>query len=90
LTCSVNFFCATEIRKTPEKLETVNKTETGFYLGKLSTSDDYEIGLFYYRCENRVIRRRVGLRSLVKLFTKHLFDAVLVVFEDGTNWRSRP
>jgi hypothetical protein len=83
-------FDATEIRKESEQLEkpeAATGTESGFHLGKLSTSDGYEIGLFYYKCPNSIIRKRVGLHSLVKSFTKYFFDAVLVVFDDGKNWR---
>ena len=51
-----------------------------------NTSDNYEIGFYYFRLHSSVAKRRVGLRQLVKNWLR-LTDAALVVFDDGSNWR---
>ena len=85
----VNLFGGERLRATPEKIDGEStKTETAFYLGEFAGKDE-NIGLFYYKINTgSVIHKRVGLRNLVKTFTKKgLFDAVLAVFDDGTHWR---
>ena len=86
-----HLFKATELRKTPEEI-VGNTSDKGYYLGRIeATTDHYHIGLFYYKItEGSVSNKRVGLRNLVKSFinpTWGVFDAALVVFDDGKNWR---
>ena len=40
-------FNATELRTSPELITDVDSCDTGYYLGKLSTPDHYEIGFFH-------------------------------------------
>jgi len=85
------FFHATELKVEPERIDGTTDEEEGFYLGALDTTDSYRIGLFLYNIRNsHVVRKRVGLRKLVKSFVNPTwgeFDAALVVFDDGNNWR---
>ena len=85
------FFHATELKVEPERIDGTTDEEEGFYLGALDTTDSYRIGLFLYNIRNsHVARKRVGLRKLVKSFVNPTwgeFDAALVVFDDGNNWR---
>jgi len=87
-----SFFGAAEIRieEPGEPIEPSSETEFGYYLGKLQAKDAF-IGFFYYQInEGSVAHRRVGLRNLVKQFINRrwgIFDAALVVFDDGENWR---
>ena len=43
-----DFFRATELRATPEKLDS-NDIGEGYYLGAMDTTDFYRIGFFYYK-----------------------------------------
>lgn len=74
------------VRDTPEEI-VGNTSDKGYYLGSLKTTDHYHIGLFCYKIsEGSVSNKRVGLRNLVKSFinpTWGVFDAALVVFDDG-------
>jgi len=82
-----NYIGAQTIRQVPEPLE-INPSEgQGYYLGQKTTTDNYEIGLFYIKTNSSVSNRRVGLRQLVKPYLRYLVDAALVVFDDGNNWR---
>ena len=85
-----NFFGATELRHTPERLDTPDIGQ-GYYLGCIDTSDSYRIGLFRYEIsKGSVANKRVGLRNLVKSFINPRlgeFDAVLAVFDSGDHWR---
>jgi len=87
-----SFFGAIDIRteETGELIESPSVTETGYYLGKQQTEDAL-LGFFYYKINaGSVVHRRVGLRNLVKQFINPrwgIFDAALVVFDDGENWR---
>ena len=85
-----NFFGATELKHTPEKLDTPDIGQ-GYYLGCINTSDSYRIGLFRYEIsKGSVANKRVGLRNLVKSFINPRlgeFDAVLAVFDSGDHWR---
>ena len=79
------------VRTTPEKLDTANDTEEGYYFGFGETPDRFKIGYFYYRIKSgSVAHKKVGLRNLVKGFlnqTSGEFDAAMVVFDDGKDWR---
>lgn len=79
------------VRINPEKLSIPNDTEEGYYFGFGETPDRFRIGYFYYKIKNgSVAHKRVGLRNLVKSFLNQSsgdFDAALVVFDDGTEWR---
>ena len=85
-----NFFSATELRHTPERLDTPDIGQ-GYYLGHIDTSDSYRIGLFRYEiAKGSVANKRVGLRNLVKSFINPRlgeFDAALAVFDSGDHWR---
>lgn len=79
------------VRTTPEKFSTSNDTEDGYYFGFGETPDRFKIGYFYYKIKNgSVAHKKVGLRNLVKGFLNQTFgefDAALVVFDDGKEWR---
>lgn len=79
------------VRTTPEKFSTPNDTEEGYYFGFGETPDRFRIGYFYYRIKTgSVAHKKIGLRNLVKSFlnqTSGEFDAALVVFDDGKEWR---
>ena len=82
-----NFIEAKTIRQVPEQLELDPSEGKGYYLGQKTTTDNYEIGLFYIQTNTSVNNRRVGLRQIVKPYLRYLVDAALVVFDDGNNWR---
>ena len=86
----INLFGATEIRLMPSQLtsESNDKVE-GFDLGRLYTSDRYEIGLFAFEIKSgtNLQLNRVGLRSLVKSYIRYNVDAALVVYYDTSHWR---
>lgn len=85
-----DFFKASELKSTPERIESSN-TEEGYYLGNIQTSDFYRIGLFHYKITHgSVANKRVGLRNLVKTFINPRwgeFEAALVIFDSGDHWR---
>lgn len=85
-----HFFCATELKRTPERIESCN-TDEGYYLGNIETTDNYRIGFFQYNITSgSVANKRVGLRNLVKSFINPRwgeYDAALVVFDSGDHWR---
>lgn len=85
-----NFFIASELKSTPEEINT-NNNDKGFYLGNIQTKDSYRIGLFHYKINNgSVANKRVKLRNLVKTFINPNwgeFDAALVIFNSDDNWR---
>ena len=83
----INYLGAQTIRQEPEQLELDPSEGKGFYLGQKATTDNYEIGLFYVQTKTSVVKRRVGLRQIVKPYLRYLVDAALVVFDDGNNWR---
>ena len=83
----INYFSARTIRQVPEQLELDASEGKGFYLGQKSTNDNYEIGLFYIKTNSSIVKRRVGLRQIIKPYLRYLVDAALVVFDDGDNWR---
>lgn len=86
-----NFFHATELKKTPEKISIHGGQEDGYYIGNIETSDCFRIGLFCYDIHRgSVVNRRVGLRNLVRTFINPrwgVFDAALVVFDSQDHWR---
>ena len=85
-----HFFNASELKEKPERI-IENTSDDGYYLGNIDTTDSYRIGLFQYNItKGSVAKKRVGLRNLVKSFinpTWGEFDAALVVFDSGDNWR---
>lgn len=86
----ISLFGASEIRQTPSQLKSdTNEKVDGFQLGSIHTSDRYEIGLFAFEIKGgmNLQLNRVGLRSLVKSYTRYNVDAALVVYYDATHWR---
>ena len=86
-----DLFLADELRTSPEALSSPGDCDQAYYLGALNTGDNYRIGFFYYEIKSsKVARKKVGLRKLVRTFinpTWGMFDAALVVFNDGAHWR---
>ena len=83
----INFFKAQTLRRVPEPLDIDQSEGQGYYWGKLSTSDDYEISFFYLKMNRSIDQRRVGLRQLVNRYIKIDSDAGIAVFDDGSHWR---
>ena len=83
----INFFKAQTLRRVPEPLDIDQSEGQGYYWGKLSTSDDYEISFFYLKMNRSIDQRRVGLRQLVNRYIKIDSDAGIAVFDDGNHWR---
>ncbi len=87
----INIFHAQALRATPERIDSDNAADHGYFLGQLTTTDNYTIGLFRYHLQSDVSRRRVALRQLVKQYIHKdygQFDAALVVFASATGpWR---
>lgn len=84
----LDFFHAKEIRTTPQDLELENTSDKGFYLGKNTTSEGLALGFFLFEINSGdVLRKRVGLRNLVKPFLKYDVDAAVAVFNDNKHWR---
>ena len=74
----------------PHALKPTASGDQGFHLGSFTTSDGYLIGLFRYEISSgSVLRRKVGLRALVRPFLGYDYDAALVVFNDRDTpaWR---
>lgn len=83
-----DYFHADKVRVSPEVLDEDAEDRKGFFLGSMTTQDNYELGFFYYEMEDgSVLRRKVGLRNLIRPYLGYGFDAALAVFNDGTNWR---
>ena len=83
-----DYFNADRIRKSPESLADDSEDYAGYFLGDTTTADHYKLGFFYYKMEDgSVLRRKVGLRNLIKPYLRYGFDAALAVFDDGNNWR---
>ena len=77
-----------DLRQIPEVLDNAPEKTDGYFLGKKILADNLELGLFYYKISaGSVVHRCVGLQKLVHTFSKWVFDAVLVVFDDDENWR---
>ena len=90
-TILIDIFRANNVRVEPEKFTDSSQSETGWYMGNIETPDNYRIGLFFYRINSgSVAHKKVGLRNLVKSWVNPNwgeFDAAIVVFSDGTDWR---
>ena len=83
-----DYFHADKVRVRPEVLDEDAEDRKGYFLGSMTTQDYYELGFFYYEMEDgSVLRRKVGLRNLIRPYLGYGFDAALAVFNDGTNWR---
>lgn len=83
----INFFHAKTLLRTPEPLDIDTSEGLGYYWGKLSTSDDYEISFFYVKTNSAIDNRKVGLRQLLQKYIKIDSDAGIAVFDDGNHWR---
>lgn len=87
----VDIFGANKVRRENEPFTTPDEPETGYFMGSVDTSERFMIGLFYYEISSgSVVHKRVGLRNLVKCFLSGdwaEFDAAIVVFDDGRDWR---
>lgn len=90
-TILIDIFRANNVRVEPEKFTDPGQSETGWYMGNIETPDNYRIGLFFYRINSgSVAHKKVGLRNLVKSWVNPNwgeFDAAVVVFNDGADWR---
>lgn len=90
-TILIDIFRANNVRVEPEKFTDPGQAETGWYMGNIETPDNYRIGLFFYRINSgSVAHKKVGLRNLVKSWVNPNwgeFDAAIVVFSDGIDWR---
>ena len=79
------------MRNTPERFTEPGDAEDGYYAGVGETPDSYKIGYFIYKINSgSVAHKKVGLRNLVKRFINQNwgeFDAAIVVFNDGKEWR---
>lgn len=83
----VNDFFHVDLRPTPQDLG-MDDGNHGYFLGKADTDLGLTIGFFYYRVHNgSVLRKRVGLRKLVKPFLDYQVEATIVVFQDDSHWR---
>ena len=83
-----DYFHADKIRTSPEYLEEVAEDREGYYLGNMTTTDNFNLGFFFYEMKDvSVLRRKVGLRNLVKPYLRLGIDAALSVFTDGKFWR---
>ena len=83
-----DYFHADKVRVNTEVLDEDAEDRKGYFLGSMTTQDNYELGFFYYEMEDgSVLRRKVGLRNLIRPYLGYGFDAALAVFNDGTNWR---
>ena len=83
-----DYFHADKVRVSPEVLDEDAEDRKGYFLGSMTTGDNYELGFFYYEMEDgSVLHRKVGLRNLIRSYLSYGFDAALAVFNDGTNWR---
>ena len=83
-----DYFHADKVRVNAEVLDEDAEDCKGYFLGSMTTQDNYELGFFYYEMEDgSVLRRKVGLRNLIRPYLGYGFDAALAVFNDGINWR---
>ena len=83
-----DYFHADKVRVRAEVLDEDAEDRKGYFLGSMTTQDNYELGFFYYEMEDgSVLRRKVGLRNLIRPYLGYGFDAALAVFNDGINWR---
>ncbi len=83
-----DYFQADKVRMKPEALDEDAEERSGYFLGSTATKDGYQLGFFYYAMKDgSVLRRKVGLRNLIRPYLSYGLDAALAVFDDGTNWR---
>lgn len=83
-------FCVKDMQVTPKSLGYINNENVeGVELGRLSTSDGYEIGIYEFEIKKkyRIDMNLVGLRRLLDGYTKFKVDAALVVYYDEKQWR---
>ena len=64
----IKFFKAQALRRVPEPLDIDQREGQGYYWGKLSTNDGYEISFFYLKMNRSIDQRRVGLRQFVNSY----------------------
>ncbi len=83
----INLFKAQTLKRVPEPLDINQEEGSGYYWGKLSTNDMYEISFFYLKMNSSIDRRKVGLRQLIERYIKIDSDAGIAVFDDGKHWR---
>ena len=83
----INFFKAQTLLRVPETLDINPEEGSGYYWGKLSTTDTYEISFFYLKMNSSIDRRKVGLRQMIEKCIKIDSDAGIAVFDDGNHWR---
>ncbi len=83
----INFFKAQTLKRVPEQLDINPDEGKGYYWGKLSTNDDYDISFFYLKLNSSIDRRKVGLRQLISRYININSDAGIAVFDDGNHWR---
>ncbi|MFR9530822.1 MAG: Eco57I restriction-modification methylase domain-containing protein [Rikenellaceae bacterium] len=86
----INLFGASEIRRTPAEIESDKQDKvSGYLLGELNTSDHYRVGLFAFEvgANTKIEMNRVGLRSLVRSYTKYQYDAAISVYYNDKQWR---
>lgn len=82
-----DFFDA-DIRTTPQPLDLGDCDDLGYYLGDKEMKNGLRLGFFHFQIKSgNVLRKRVGLRNLVKPFLKYDVDAAIVVFSDLEHWR---
>ena len=87
-TMMTEFFRADKVRIQPETLDEDAEERKGYFLGSTTTKDGYKMGFFYYDMKDgSVLRRKVGLRNLIRPYLGYGFDVALAVFDDGINWR---
>ena len=87
-TMMTEFFRADKVRIQPETLDEDAEERKGYFLGSTTTKDGYKMGFFYYDMKDgSVLRRKVGLRNLIRPYLGYGFDAALAVLDDGINWR---
>lgn len=78
-----DYFHADKVRVRAEALDEDAEDRKGYFLGSMTTQDNYELGFFYYEMEDgSVLRRKVGLRNLIRPYLGYGFDAALAVFND--------
>lgn len=84
----INFFKAQTLNRVPAPLDINPEEGTGYYWGRLSTNDIYEISFFYLKMNRSIDQRKVGLRQLIKPYIGQLgTDVAIAVFDDGNHWR---
>ena len=78
-----DYFHADKVRVNAEVLDEDAEDRKGYFLGSMTTQDNYELGFFYYEMEDgSVLRRKVGLRNLIRPYLGYGFDAALAVFNE--------